>query len=304
MLSGIIAINKEHSMTSHDVCWKVRKILNTKKIGHTGTLDPMAEGVMGVLVGNATRLSEYISMDDKEYIAKVKFGVVSDSYDIWEETRVYSAPDFSKEDLLSVLPLFTGKITQVPPIYSAIKVKGKPLYKYAREGISVEIPSREVFIKSIDLIDFDEKNYEATIKVDCSKGTYIRSLCHDIGLSLRCGAVMSGLTRNRSGILKIEDSVTLSQLEEIVRLGEIDKVLKRDDYCLSSMKSVFVKEESKHILFNGNILLPKNIEGNLEDILEGEIIKIYLKDRLIGMGVLKIEEENRCIKPSKILYRE
>ncbi|RGD75588.1 tRNA pseudouridine(55) synthase TruB [Anaerofustis stercorihominis] len=302
MLNGVICINKEQDMTSHDVCFKVRKILGTKKVGHSGTLDPMAEGVMGVLVGRSTKLSSYITSFDKEYIAGIKFGKDSDSYDIWTDMKDVLIPDFTQEDFKKVINRFVGDITQTPPIYSAIKVKGKPLYKYALNGEEVEIPSREVYIDSIEIIETNLP-YSAKIKVSCSKGTYIRSLIHDIGVSLGTSAVMDSLVRTKNGVLNIENSITLSNLEDKVKAGRVDEVIKRDDYFLTDIHRVDVNPSSGKILLNGNGLIKKNLITPTDDIKLGTTVRLYLEDKFIGLGK-KTDEEGILIRPIKILYGE
>ncbi|WP_329383875.1 tRNA pseudouridine(55) synthase TruB [Anaerofustis butyriciformans] len=302
MINGVICINKEQNMTSHDVCFKVRKILGEKKIGHSGTLDPMATGVMGVLVGRSTKLSSYITAFEKEYIAKIEFGKESDSYDIWTATREVSLPNFSLDEFVFAINKFKGKITQTPPIYSAIKVKGKPLYKYALEGKDVEIPSREVYINDIEVVDTDLPRY-ATIKVSCSKGTYIRSLISDIGKELGTRAVMSGLIRTKNGALNIENSVTLSELEEKVVSGRLKDVLQDDDLFLKDLERVDINPKSSKIILNGNALIKKNILTNVSEIKENSLVRLYLDDKFIGVGK-RVEEENVLIRPIKILYGE
>lgn len=302
MLSGVICINKEQDMTSHDVCFKVRKILGTKKVGHSGTLDPMAEGVMGVLVGRSTKLSNYITSFNKEYIAGIEFGKDSPSYDIWTNMKAVPVPEFSKEDLKGVLNSFIGDITQTPPIYSAIKVKGKPLYKYALKGEKVEIPVREVTVNDIELLEANLP-YSAKIRVSCSKGTYIRSLIHDIGVSLGTSAVMNSLVRTKNGILSIEDSITLSELEAKVRADRLDEVIKRDDFFLTDLHRVDVNPLSGKILLNGNALIRKNLITPTDDIKAGTMVRLYLEDKFIGLGK-KTDEEGILIRPIKILYGE
>ena len=302
MINGVICINKEQNMTSHDVCFKVRKILGQKKVGHSGTLDPMATGVMGVLVGRSTKLSSYITAFEKEYIAKIEFGKESDSYDIWTDTKEVFLPNFNMDEFIYVINKFKRKITQTPPIYSAIKVKGKPLYKYALEGKEVDIPSREVFIKGIEIIDADLPKY-ATIKVSCSKGTYIRSLISDIGKHLGTRAVMSGLIRTKNGMLNIQNSVTLKELEEIVANGRLHDVLQNDDLFLQDLKKVDINPLSRKIILNGNALIKKNILTNVSEIEKDSLVRLYLDDKFIGVGK-RVEEDNILIRPIKILYGE
>ena len=207
---GFINVNKPSGMTSHDVVSFLRRNLKIKKIGHTGTLDPMANGVLPIAVGDATRLIQYLS-DDKEYIATVKFGVSTDTYD--KEGEIVSTSDkiIKQAELDDALNQFRGEILQKPPIYSALKKNGKKLYEYAREGKEVEIEARKVTIEKLDFLSLDDN--VAKLRVKCSKGTYIRSIAHDLGEVLGCGAHLIGLTRTIAGDFKIENSIELSTIE-------------------------------------------------------------------------------------------
>ena len=299
-VNGIICINKEQGMTSHDVCSRIRKILSTRKVGHSGTLDPMATGVMAVLVGKSTKLSRFIAQGGKEYIAGVRFGFESDSYDIWTPMESFETGDISGEQIEEALSKLTGSITQVPPVYSAIKVDGKPLYRYAREGIDVEIPKRQVDVYGIEILKLNLPE-SAVIKISCSGGTYVRSLVHDMGIMLGCHAVMESLVRTRSGCFTIENSVTLSELEELALESRLSKCIIPDDECLD-FESVNVREESGRFLLNGNILLEKNLETGIRDINEGDEVKLYLNGRFIGLGRKTSEPGYPVIKPLRILY--
>ena len=207
---GFINVNKPSGMTSHDVVSFLRRNLKIKKIGHTGTLDPMANGVLPIAVGDATRLIQYLS-DYKEYVATVKFGVSTDTYD--KEGEIVSTSDkiVEQAELDDALNQFRGEILQKPPIYSALKKNGKKLYEYAREGKEVEIEARKVTIEKLDLLSLE--NNVAKLRVKCSKGTYIRSIAHDLGEVLGCGAHLIGLTRTIAGDFKIENSIELSTIE-------------------------------------------------------------------------------------------
>lgn len=207
---GFINVNKPSGMTSHDVVSFLRRNLKIKKIGHTGTLDPMANGVLPIAVGDATRLIQYLS-DDKEYVATVKFGVSTDTYD--KEGEIVSTSDkiVEQAELDDALNQFRGEILQKPPIYSALKKNGKKLYEYAREGKEVEIEARKVTIEKLDLLSLE--NNVAKLRVKCSKGTYIRSIAHDLGEVLGCGAHLIGLTRTIAGDFKIENSIELLTIE-------------------------------------------------------------------------------------------
>ena len=209
---GFININKPEGITSHDVVAKLRRISKIKQIGHTGTLDPMAQGVLPVAIGKASRLIEYLE-ENKGYIAKLQLGQVSDTYDTEGAVKEYSDKKVSNTEFADVLANFRGRIEQIPPVYSAVHYNGKRLYELARKGILPDdIPKRTVFINKLELLQYNEEEQTAEIEVECSKGTYIRSLINDIGLTLGCGAVMSGLTRTKSGIFTIDTAVPLDAL--------------------------------------------------------------------------------------------
>lgn len=209
---GFLNIYKPQNMTSHDVVAILRKITKIKQIGHTGTLDPFAEGVLPICIGKATRLIEYLD-DEKEYLAQISFGKSTDTYDLDGKTTVESGLKVSKIDVLEGLKAFEGEITQVPPIYSAIKVDGKKLYEYARKGEEVKIEPRKVVIEKIELKEFDEKNQTASVLIKCSKGTYIRSIAHDLGQNLKTGAHLSMLTRTQAGKFFVKKSLPLYDLK-------------------------------------------------------------------------------------------
>ena len=250
-INGIIIINKEKSYTSHDVVARVRRILGTRKVGHTGTLDPDATGVLPICIGKGTKVSDMLTFSDKEYIADVKLGVVTDTQDIWgtvlEENEL--PVDFSESKLLDAISHFTGDIMQVPPMYSAIKINGKKMCDLAREGIEVERKARKITIYKIDLLDVGVDSFK--IRVSCSKGTYIRTLCHDIGQYLGCGACMTSLLRTKSSIFNIDEAITLGQLEDIVESGNLEKVLRPVDSVFMDYTRFDADEEITKRLTNG-----------------------------------------------------
>lgn len=208
---GFININKPKGKTSHDVVAILRRITKIKQIGHTGTLDPFAQGVLPICIGKSTRLADYLK-DEKEYIATVQFGANTTTYDIEGEITEKFDIKVTEKNILDIIPNFTGEIEQLPPIYSAIKVNGKKLYEYARNGEKVEIKSRQVQINKIELLEFSEENQVAKILVNCGKGTYIRSLAYDIGKILGSGAYLTDLIRTKSGGFSLETSVNIDDL--------------------------------------------------------------------------------------------
>ncbi|MGN0018717.1 MAG: tRNA pseudouridine(55) synthase TruB [Candidatus Gastranaerophilaceae bacterium] len=253
---GFLNVYKPVGMTSHDVVAFLRRVLKIKQIGHTGTLDPFAEGVLPISIGKATRLIEYLR-EDKGYIATVQFGISTDTYDSEGKITFESDIKVTSKDIDSILAKFCGEIEQIPPIYSAIKVKGKKLYEYARSGEKVEIKPRKVIIDKIELIDFNYEKQQATINIECSKGTYIRSIASDIGKELGCGAHLIKLIRTKSGHFVLENTINLESLENLSIIQDnlinpID-VLPFDCYQLT-------EEEHKKVK-NGQSFVNKSIKN-------------------------------------------
>ena len=252
--NGILNINKPQNMTSHDVVSVVRRTLGIKRVGHTGTLDPMATGVLPICVGKSTRIIEYLDLDIKAYRCTMIFGLETDTQDIWGEVVGKNSTDHLTEDKVrAAFKGFDGVIDQTPPMYSALKVNGKKLYEYAREGVSVEVKSRKVFIKSlvIEDISLDEsKEKWVTFTVECSKGTYIRTICQDVGQILGCGGTLSCLERTKSGIFDIDSAISLDRLREMPR-DEIDKLFLPSDYPLTHFGKVIIDESTAWMFVNG-----------------------------------------------------
>lgn len=258
---GFLSVYKPVGKTSHDVVAYFRKLLKIKKIGHTGTLDPFAEGVLPICIGNSTRLIEYLP-DDKAYLAFVQFGKATDSYDIEGNVIFQSDKKVAKEDVEQALKKFEGDIEQLPPIYSAIKVNGKKLYEYAREGKSVEIKTRKVTIYKIELKNFDYDNQVAQVYVECSKGTYIRSIANDLGQVLGCGGYLTRLIRTKAGKFLLENSKKMEDFssKEIVENNLIEPIsmLNYETYSLNDSEKIDIS--------NGKPLLNKSIK-NAENLI-------------------------------------
>lgn len=261
---GFLNIYKPKGITSHDVIYSVRKILNIKKVGHAGTLDPLAEGVLPVAVGGATRLIDYLPTD-KEYIADVKFGYISDTFDAEGKIEKFSDNKIQKAELEKALLSFNGEISQKPPIYSAVKVNGKKLYDYARKGIETDIPERIIKIDKIELTEFDENNNIAKILISCSKGTYIRSVVNDLGILLKTGAYMTGLVRTLSSGMRVENSVKIENICENLIISPND-ILNFPLYEINS--------ESYEKVKNGNPVKADTKDGITFIVHNGRIISI------------------------------
>ncbi len=256
-MEGVININKPTGMTSHDVVACLRRILDIKRIGHTGTLDPEATGVLPICVGKATKISELLTAARKQYVAEVCLGVVTDTLDAAGEVLRTAPVTTDENEIRQTLQRFIGEISQIPPMYSAIKIDGKKLYELAREGKEIEREARQITIFGIELLNIDLENHKFSMKVDCSKGTYIRVLCQDIGEALGCGAHMSGLIRTRSGRFFIENSVTLEEVEERVGQGKTDFILSVSD-ALPEYPKIVVAERNAWRIRNG---IPAEVEG-------------------------------------------
>lgn len=211
---GFLNVYKPQNMTSHDVVNVLRKITKIKQIGHTGTLDPFAQGVLPICIGKATRLIEFLD-DEKEYLAEISFGKSTDTYDLEGKTISESTLKVSLEEVVEGLKAFRGEIMQTPPIYSALKVNGKKLYEYARAGEEVKIESRKVTVEKIELQNFDFETQKAHVLIKCSKGTYIRSIAHDLGQNLKVGAHLSKLVRTQAGKFFVQDSIHLDDIKTI-----------------------------------------------------------------------------------------
>ena len=215
--NGILNINKPQNMTSHDVVAIARRALGIKKIGHTGTLDPMATGVLPICIGRSTRIIEYLDMDIKKYRCTMILGMQTDTQDIWGEVLERCSVNVTEADVRAAFAAFDGVIDQKPPMYSALKVNGKKLYEYAREGQEVEVKSRKVFIKSLEIeaIDLACEEKTVTFTVECSKGTYIRTICQDVGTALGCFGTLTSLERVESGIFTLETAITIEELQSM-----------------------------------------------------------------------------------------
>lgn len=249
VISGIVIVDKEKGFTSHDVVNVIRKIFGTRKVGHTGTLDPDATGVLPVCIGKGTKVCDMLTFSDKQYEAVVRLGLVTDTQDISGNVLEEHAVDVNESDVRRVVGEYVGEIDQIPPMYSAIKIGGQKLCDLARKGVEVERKPRKVTVYSSLMSDFDGVNFR--LKVDCSKGTYIRTLCHDIGKALGCGAVMTELRRTKASIFDISAAHTLGQLQELASEGKLSDVLMPVDSVFEDYPPLKVGEKIQKRLCNG-----------------------------------------------------
>ncbi len=286
-MDGVINIYKEASWTSGDVVNKLKGVLHQRRIGHGGTLDPDATGVLPVLAGNATRLFDYMTAFKKTYVACVKFGEITDTQDASGTTLETRPVNIKNEDVLNALPSFTGAIKQVPPMYSALHINGQRLYDLARKGEKVDLEAREVFVEKIEMVS-PFKNDQCSLRITCSKGTYIRTICHDLGILLGCGAHMKTLLREQCAGLDIKDAYKISEIEEMVK-NEDFSFLKSTDEAINFMPRVNIHKNALKKLENGNPIPLKFADA----IIEGNV-RIYSENKFYGIAVKK--DDNYCIK--------
>ena len=248
-MTGILLVDKPTEWTSHDIVAKLRRPLGERRIGHSGTLDPMATGLLVVFVGRATRGVEFAETHDKRYIAKLRLGTTTDTGDIWGNILSQKESKTERPELENTLEAFRGDFMQTPPMYSAIKQNGKKMYELARAGISAELPPRAVRIDRLDIIGFEDGDW--VLDVCCSKGTYIRSLCHDIGEAIGCGGTLSGLRRIEAGLFSIENAVTPNEIVDAALVGDAERYLRPLDELFLNFPSVTASPEQEKKLRNG-----------------------------------------------------
>ena len=295
-MNGIIVIDKENGYTSFDVVAKMRRICGEKKIGHTGTLDPMATGVLPILIGNATKAQSLLPESDKEYEATFSFGITTDTLDITGKVLSQTESNVKSEDLEAVLPQFRGDIMQLPPMYSAVSKDGVRLYELARKGLVTEREARPITVYKLDLLNFDEQLQSAQILVKCSKGTYIRSICDDIGQVLGCGAVMTSLRRVTACGYTLDDAITLDKAKDLSEKVMLEEYLRPTESVFACYPSVKVTEAQAVRFKNGGglMLSRTDVDDNSEN---GAYYRVYnSSDVFLGLGYVNKEKEELSVK--------
>lgn len=300
-MDGLLNIYKERGFTSHDVVAKLRGILKQKKIGHTGTLDPDAEGVLPVCLGKATKVCDLLTDKDKTYRAVLLLGKETDTQDISGQVLEEMPVEADYEEVRQAVMSFCGSYEQIPPMYSALKVGGKKLYELARQGKEVERASRTVTIHEIVIEKIELPRI--TMTVTCSRGTYIRTLCHDIGKKLGCGGCMESLVRTRVADFKIEEAYTLGQIEKLRDEGKLETVLRAVDTLFCQYPAYEAKKGTEKPLYNGNPMAPSEIllsEGQEKGSCDGPI-RLYDSGGRF-MGIYSYDEKIRRYRPVKLFY--
>ncbi len=300
MWNGIIIINKEPGFTSHDVVAKMRGICGQRKIGHTGTLDPAAVGVLPVCLGSATKLCDLLTDKDKEYVAELLLGVETDTQDTTGQVLRERPVSVTPEQVRQCAVSFTGHIMQVPPMYSALKINGKKLYELAREGREVERSARPVTIHELEVLEL--RLPVVRFRVVCSKGTYIRTLCADMGEKLGCGGAMQSLRRTRSGSFLLSDAITLGELQGLKDERRLGEVIKPVDSVFAGCPALHVCSEHTKLLDNGNAFLPEHTcEGKVHE--PGGWVRVYRQDGSFA-GVYAYVPEGKKYKPVKMFLEK
>ena len=290
-MTGIICLDKPRDMTSFMAVKRASRIIGVKKAGHTGTLDPMATGVLVIMLGHATRFIELLPEHKKSYTARVKLGITTDTLDITGTILSENKVNVTLDQLLSASENFKGEILQTPPMYSALKKDGERLYDLARKGIEIEREQRKITIEKLEIYDFD--GTEFSMDVTCSAGTYIRSLCDDIGKILGCGAVMTKLRRTSANGFSIEKAVTLEELEQLVSENKTQDVITSVESALMSYPEITVSEPQARRFYNGGALDYKRLHGNYPI----GIYRVYSPDKaLLGLGEILENEGDLSVR--------
>ncbi len=296
MLNGIICVNKPEGFTSFDVIAKLRGILRMKKLGHSGTLDPMATGVLPVFAGSATRAISILPDTDKSYLAGFRLGLATDTQDITGKILEEKPFSVSIQEIEAKAPLFRGNIKQIPPMYSAVSVGGKRLYELARKGIEIDRPAREIFIDNFDITEFDEKTGCGKLSVTCSKGTYIRTLIHDLGQELGCGAVMTTLVRTAACGFTLSDCHTLDEIQKIADEGKAETITGSCERLFDGYPSLQLSRQKAAMYRNGVKLRLNELKGYGGE----EFLKIY-SDSGEFIGIARSDMENGVLRVLKNL---
>ena len=293
-MDGVFNFYKPRGMTSHDAVYFFRRLLKIKKVGHTGTLDPNATGVLPICIGKATRISEYLLEVDKEYIGELSLGFETDTQDGDGTALKSSDKKVTEDEIVQAFDKFRGTIYQTPPMYSALKQNGKKLYELAREGIIVERPSRKIDIKDIKILN-NLNNRQIIFYTKCSRGTYIRTLCNDIGSNLGTYGYMSHLIRVGVGTFKIENSLSMEYLESMDK-EELKNIITPIDHAIKHLSEITVQSDYYNKLINGDLIPIDGYNMDKEDIL-----RVYCNEEFIGIGKIINREDNIYLKMDKVL---
>ena len=298
-MNGVILIDKPMDFTSFDVIAVMRRISGQKKLGHTGTLDPNATGVLPVLLGCATKAQDLIVNHDKTYIADFRLGLTTDTLDIWGKVLAENESHITRDEILSVIPKFTGEISQIPPMFSAVQKNGQRLYDLARQGIEVERESRQVTVYKLELLSFDENTQSGQLEIACSKGTYVRTIIDDIGRELNVGAVMTALRRTVACGYDISECITLEKAKQLAEENALESYVRSVESLFESYGYCAVSEAQARRFSNGGALDIDRTYLKTIEVNDGDIFRV--KDRehkFLGLGIVDLE--SRLLKIYKL----
>lgn len=284
-LCGILLMDKPQGFTSHDVVAKLRGILHTRRIGHGGTLDPLATGVLPVFVGGATKAADFAAAQDKEYVAGFTLGFETDTQDVMGEILCRSGQTAARAQVEQTAARFLGAQQQVPPMYSAVKVNGQKLYDLARKGKEVERPARDIFVHEMALLDFDERTQQGTLRLAVSKGSYVRTLVHDMGVSLGTLAVMHSLVRTRAGAYPLEQCHSFDEVERAAQDGTVQALLLPVDGLFAEHPAVMLTDEGAERIARGAVVFPRQAAGLPQS--EGALCRVYHNGRFLMLGQVR-----------------
>ncbi len=293
-ISGILIMNKPRDFTSFDVVAKLRGILKIRRLGHTGTLDPMAEGVLPVLVGTATKACDILPDETKAYRAGFRLGLVTDTQDITGKVLSTAKANVTAAQLEAVIPQFVGEIQQIPPMYSAVQIDGKRLYDLAREGKTIERPARSITVHDITLVQYDAAAGEGVLEITCGKGTYVRTILHDIGAVLGCGACMTSLMRTMASGYSLADAYTFAEVEQIMAEGRLEAVLQPTQSLFAALPKLILSEGQAKLYRNGVKLSLERVRG----ISQAERYTVY-DTAGVFIGLAQADREEQLLRVFK-----
>lgn len=285
-MNGVLVVDKPQEFTSFDVVAVVRKLSGQRKIGHTGTLDPNATGVLPLLLGNATKAQDIVPNHDKEYVADFKLSITTDTLDIWGQVKSKTESDVKQGEIEEIIKQFTGEIEQIPPMFSAVSVNGQRLYDLARKGVEVERKPRKITVYELELVSFDEQNQSGRLRIKCSKGTYIRTLIDDIGAKLKVGAVMTALRRTMACGFEIENALTLDKIKELPR-EELERKLMSTESLFYTYPELYVTDAQANRFHNGGKLDVQRTKLADKNIPDGSIFRVKGLKKFLGLGIIK-----------------
>ncbi len=294
-MDGFLNFLKPTGPTSFQAINKIKMLTGAKKVGHTGTLDPGAAGVLPVCLGRGTKLSQFVTQSKRKYRAEITFGTTTDTQDSYGKILRKVPAELAEQDIRELISGFLGPLQQIPPMHSAVKRGGRRLYELARKGLEVERKPRNIEIYAIDLVDFFPPN-RAIIDIECSKGTYIRTLCHDMGVKSGYGAIMSYLVRLLSGAFTLEHAVTVEELIIAAKNKDFTGLILPLDYPLHHIKKASVRGDALKYFLNGNPLYPHNFLSDISGFTQGQLVRLYYNKIFIGLGICTRDGENIRIK--------